>query len=184
MENDARQSVAFALAVKPPEFVLDVDVAPAGALTRLAAAINQRPKRAFGVLKTTNEYVGVVTEDAFEIWERRQRAVHAVGRVVPRRGGTRIEVRSAISPPTRVLLALFFGLYVAVAVGIALRSPDPAVTIDEIIIAAAGLIVLGVLFISAARRQRADLRAFLEGLFGHSAGRTSMPVGSTDAHSP
>jgi hypothetical protein len=161
--------------VNPPEFVLDVDVAPAGALTRLAAAINQRPKRAFGVLKTTNEYIGVVSDDAFEIWERRQRAVHAIGRVVPRRGGARIEVRSAISPPTRVLLAVFFGLYVAVAAGIALRPPDPAVTIDEIVIAAGGLIVLGVLFITAARRQRADLRAFLKDLFGESAGQSGSP---------
>jgi hypothetical protein len=151
--------------VNPPELVLDVDVAPAGALTRVAAAINQRPKRAFGVLKTTNEYVGVVGEDAFEIWERRQRAVHAIGRVLPRTGGTRIEVRSSIPPLTRALLAVFFALYVTVAAGIALRPPDRTVRPEELAIAAAGLAALIFLFVAAARRQRADLRDFLEGLF-------------------
>src|SRR6266566_4260094 len=101
---------------------LDVGTAPPGALTRISAAINRRPKRVFGVLKIENEYVGYVRADRFEIWERRQRAVHAVGTVAARGGGSHIEVRFVLPTRTRVLVVLFFALYAVVAVELSLRS--------------------------------------------------------------
>ena len=143
----------------------DVALAPERALQRLAVAIDQRPKRAFGVLKTQNEFVGAISGTDFEVWERRQRAVHAVGSAQPRAGGSRVVVRFVIPPVTRFLLVLFFALYVAVAVGIATQPPDTRIIADELIIAAAGAAVTGGLFYGAARRQTADLTSFLEAVF-------------------
>jgi hypothetical protein len=145
---------------------LDVATAPPAVLTRISAAINRRPKRVFGVLKIENEYVGYVHAERFEIWERRQRAVHAVGTVGARRGGSHIEVRFILPMRTRVLVVLFFALYAVVAVGLALRSPEDAVTTQELLAAVSGAVVLGAIFIVAAVRQRADLRRFVERIFG------------------
>ena len=66
---------------------------------------------------------------------------------------------------TRVLIAVFFGLYAVVAIGIALRPPDAVVTVEELLVAIVGAAILAVIFSAAARRQRADLRAFLESVF-------------------
>lgn len=149
-----------------PDWLLDVGVAPEAALARLEAAINQRPKRAFGVLKTQNEFIGAIARERFEVWERRQRAVHAVGLARPQRGGTRIEARFVIPPLTRGLLVAFFVLYVVVVVGIASQPPEPGLSTEELVIAASGALVTGGLFYGSARRQRADLREFLETVFG------------------
>src|SRR2546430_13632534 len=105
---------------------LDVGTAPSGALARISAAINRRPKRILGVLKVENEYVGHVHGDSFEVWERRQRAIHAVGTVKSRDGGSHIEVRFVVPARTRVLIVLFFALYAVVAAGLALRSSEDA----------------------------------------------------------
>jgi hypothetical protein len=148
-----------------PDWRLDVGIAPEAALARLEAAINQRPKRAFGLLKTENEFIGAIAQDRFEVWERRQRAVHAVGLARARRGGTRIEANFVIPPLTRGLLVAFFALYVVVVVGIASRPPDSALSAQELVIAASGAAVTGGLFYGAARRQRADLAVFLETVF-------------------
>ena len=144
---------------------LDVASAPQGALTRISAGINRRPKRLLGVLKVENEYVGYVHGDRFEIWERRQRAVHAVGTVEPRAGGSHIEVRFVLPMRTQVLVVLFFALYAVVAVGLALRSED-AVTGEELLAAVGGAVVLSVIFVLAAVRQRSDLMTFVERLLG------------------
>ena len=154
-----------------PDWLLDVGLAPEAALARLEAALSQRPKRAFGVLKTENEFIGAIAKDRFEVWERRQRAVHAVGLARPRRGGTRIEARFVIPPLTRGLLVLFFVLYVVVVAGIASQPPDPGLSAQELVIAASGALVTGALFYGAARRQRADLVAFLEAVFTERRGR-------------
>jgi hypothetical protein len=148
-----------------PDWLVDVGVAPEAALARLEAALNQRPKRAFGVLKTQNEFIGAIAQDRFEVWERRQRAVHAVGLVRPKRGGTRIEARFVIPPLTRGLLVAFFVLYVVVVLGIASQPPDRALSAQELVIAASGALLTAVLFYGAARRQRADLAHFLETIF-------------------
>lgn len=148
-----------------PDWVLDVGIAPDAALARLGAAINQRPKRAFGVLKTENEFVGVVSGTQFEVWERRQRAVHAVGDVRPGQEGARIELHFVVSAHTWTLLIVFFALYVVAAMGLAVQPPGTQLSAQELVIAAAGLAVLIGVFAAAAWRQRADLRAFVRGLF-------------------
>ena len=148
-----------------PDWLLDVGIAPEAALARLEEAINQRPRRAFGVLKTQNEFIGAIAQDRFEVWERRQRAVHAVGLTRPKRGGTRIEANFVIPPLTRGLLVAFFVLYVVVVAGIASQPPDPGLSAQELVIAASGAAVTGALFYGAALRQRRDLARFLETVF-------------------
>ena len=144
----------------------NVAIAPDRALHRLAAAINQRPKRAFGVLKVQKEFVGAVAGDQFEIWERSQRAVHAVGRVQPHGGGTRIEMRFLFPAITKVLIVVFFALYAVAAAGFAASGPGATETPAAVIIGSGGAVVLVILFTSAARQQRAELRAFVERVFG------------------
>jgi len=149
-----------------PAISIDVGTAPPGALARISAALNRRPKRVFGVLKVENEYVGYVHGDRFEVWERRQRAIHAVGTVKSREGGSHIEVRFVIPARTRVLVVLFFALYAVVAWGLAVRSSEDAVTAQELVAAVGGAVALGVIFVLAGFRQRSDLRRFVERLFG------------------
>ena len=144
---------------------LDVAIAPDAAIGRISANINRRGKRAFGVLKTANEFVGVVAQRDFEIWEKQKRAIHARGRVVARSSGSRIEVTFVVPTLTRLLLGLFFFLYALVAIGIATQPPDPSVSLGEVVIALAGVAVLVTLFVIGARSQRTDLRGFLERVF-------------------
>lgn len=150
-----------------PQWALDVAIAPEAALARLGGAINQRPKRAFGVLKTQKEFVGAIAAgEHFEIWERSQRAVHGVGRLLPVGGGTRVEMRFLVPPITKALIVVFFALYLVAAGGFALGSRDTSVALANVIVGVGGAVVLAILFASAARRQRADLRAFVERVFG------------------
>ena len=149
----------------PHTLFLDLAIAPEGAAARISAHINKRGKRAFGVLKTANEYVGMVTEGEFEVWEKQQRAVHAHGHIRARDRGSRVEVRFIVPTWTRLLLAIFFVLYALAAFGIATQPPDPSVSLGEVLVAIAGLGVIVVLFAFGARSQRADLRAFLERVF-------------------
>jgi hypothetical protein len=144
---------------------LDVAAAPEATLARISSGINKRSKRLLGVLKVENEYIGYVHGDRFEIWERRQRAVHAVGRVRGRKGGTHIDVRFLVPMRNRVLVVVFFVLYAVVAAGLAIRSAEDALTTQELVAAIGGALAIGVIFVVAALRQRADLRGFLERLF-------------------
>jgi hypothetical protein len=144
---------------------LDVAIAPHGALQRIAAAINRPRKRAFGVLKTENEFVGFLRDDTFEIWERQGRAIHGFGTIRGRRGGSRVEVRLALRGLTKVVVGLFFALYFLVATGIATQPPRPDVSVEEVAIALVGAAVLAAIFTASAARQRADLRRFLERTF-------------------
>src|SRR5437879_6321662 len=148
-----------------PNWSCEVAIAPQGALDRVAARINRRGKRAFGVLKTENEYVGSIGDREFEIWERQKRAIHARVRVVPVQRGSRLEVEFIAPLRTRVLIVAIFVLYALAALGIASGPPDPAITGTELVIAAAGAAALVVLFMVGARSQRADLRGFLERIF-------------------
>ena len=146
--------------MRPPDHVLDVAVAPAAALARVERKINKRGRRLFGILKTEKEFVGQVFDGGFEVWERQQRAVHLIGLVRARRGGTRVELRYVLAPVTRVVIVVFFGLYFVGTIGLAMREPDPAISITEILAIALGAVVLGGGFAYFARRQRADLKAF------------------------
>ncbi len=144
------------------EWSLDLAIAPDGAIGRIAAAINRPRKRAFGVLKTENEYVGFLRDGTFEIWERQGRAVRGLGAIQGRRGGSRVDVRLVLPRRTKFLVGLFFVLYVVVAVGIATQPPRAEVSIEEVAIAVGGAVVLGAIFTASAAQQRAELRRFLE----------------------
>ena len=147
------------------DWSIDLAIAPAGAIAKIASAINQPKKRAFGVLKTENEFVGFAHDDTFEIWERQKRAIHGRGTVRGLRGGSRIEMRLAPRGPTKLLVVTFFGLYALVAAGIATQPPRPEISIEEIVISLIGAALLAVIFASNAAQQRADLRRFLERTF-------------------
>jgi hypothetical protein len=146
------------------DWSLDIAIAPEAALPRVSSSINLPKKRAFGVLKTQPEYVGVIQGSDFEIWERQQRAVHAFGQVRGIHGGSRIELRFFLPPRTRILLAVFFVLYVIAALGIASNRADGLSGGDVVLVVGASLLV-ALLFAVAAQRQRTHLRSFIERLF-------------------
>jgi hypothetical protein len=149
-----------------PQWELDLGIAPEAAVARLGGAINQRPKRAFGVLKIQKEFVGAIASEHFEIWERSQRAVHGVGCFSAVSGGTRVEMRFLVPPITKALIVVFFVLYVMAAGGFVLGARDATVALANVIFGIGGAVALAILFTSAARRQRADLGAFVERIFG------------------
>jgi len=149
----------------PDDWSLDLAIAPDGARQRIAAALNRPKKRAFGVLKTQNEYVGFIREDTFEIWERQGRAIHALGTIRGRRGGSRVETRFVLPSFRKLLVGLFFALYALVAAGIATQPPGTDISAPEIVIALAGAGLLAAIFAASAEKQRTDLRRFLDGIF-------------------
>ncbi|MGH2498893.1 MAG: hypothetical protein ACRDF0_02190 [Candidatus Limnocylindria bacterium] len=147
------------------ELLLDIRMAPEGVAGRLRGAVNQRPERAFGVIKVKPEYVGLVRERDFEIWERRQHAVHAVGRIRARRGGSRIEMRAHVTPRTRLLAAAFFLILAVAVVGFNLRPREAEVSFLTLLVGPAGALVIAIVFLVSARRQGAALRRFVAELF-------------------
>src|SRR6185503_11902321 len=110
------------------------------------------------------EYVGVVDGRSFEIWERQQRAIHAFGQVTAVTGGGRIDVRLFTPPRTRILLGVFFALYLLAGLGITSGGPDGLSGGDVVLVVVAAAFVGAVFWLTAAR-QRALLRRFIEELF-------------------
>jgi hypothetical protein len=147
------------------DWSVDVAIAPAGAIAKIASAINRPKKRAFGVLKTENEFVGFTHGDTFEIWERQKRAIHGRGTVRGLRGGSRIEMQLAPRRLTKILVGVFFALYALVAVGIATQPPRTNIGIEEIVISLVGAALLAAIFAASAAQQRADLQRFVERTF-------------------
>ena len=147
------------------DWSVDIAIAPAGAMAKIASAINRPKKRAFGVLKTENEFVGFTHNDTFEIWERQKRAIHGRGTVRGLRGGSHIEMRSAPRGATKVLVGVFFALYALVAAGIATQPPRTDIGVEEIVISLGGAALLAAIFAASAAQQRADLQRFLDGTF-------------------
>ena len=147
------------------QWSLDVAIAPAGASAKIASALNRPKKRAFGVLKTESEFVGFVRDDTFEIWERQGRAIHGLGSIRGRRGGSRVEVRLVLPLIRKVVIAVFYVLYAIVALGIATQPPRPDISIEEFAVAVGGGVLLAAIFTASAARQRADLKGFLERTF-------------------
>lgn len=143
---------------------LDVRLAPEAVAGRIASAINRPPRRAFGLLKTENEFVGIVRGTEFEIWERRNHAVHAVGIVQGRRGRSRVELRTRLTPRTRWQLALFFALFALAVVAFALTPSDRPPLLPTPLVGVAGAAVLGAVFYVGANRQRADLERFVRSI--------------------
>lgn len=151
--------------MRPPDAALHVALAPAAVLATVERSVNRREKRLFGIVKTKKEFVGAVFDGGFEVWERQQRAVHLVGLVRPARGGTRIDLRFALAPVTRVVSVLFFAVYFVGTVGLSLREPDPGISAVELFAIVVGAAALAAGFLYFARRQREDLMAFVSGLF-------------------
>jgi hypothetical protein len=147
------------------DWSVDIAIAPAGAMAKIASAINQPKKRAFGVLKTENEFVGFTHNDTFEIWERQKRAIHGRGTVRGLRGGSRIEMQLAPRRVTTILVGVFFVLYALVAAGIATQPPRPEIGFEEIAIAVGGAVLLAAIFAASAAQQRTDLQRLLERTF-------------------
>ncbi|MDP9281185.1 MAG: hypothetical protein M3P38_03725 [Chloroflexota bacterium] len=147
------------------EWSLDLAIAPAGATAKIDAAINRPKRRAFGVLKTENEFVGFVRDDTFEVWERQGRAIHGLGTIRGRRGGSRLEVRLVLPRIRKIIIGVFFGLYALVAAGIATQPPRTEIGVEEVVIALVGAVLLAAIFAAGAAQQRAELRRFLERTF-------------------
>ncbi len=144
---------------------MTVAMAPDAAVARVRDAINRRPKRVLGVLKVEREYVGVVGGKEFEIWDRRDHAIHAVGRVRGQRGGTRIETAFTLGRRTQALLVLLFVAYAIAVVGILQLPAERPAPVPPVVIAVAGALVLAGGFLINARRQRSSLRHFISELF-------------------
>lgn len=151
------------------DLVLDVRVSRRDALSRIERAINQRPRRVLGVLKVDPEYVGVTSPSEFEIWERRQHAVHAYGRIDRRPGGARVSATFVQSRRSWALLAVFFGLYGLFGAGFVSRDAGPLGPLLSSVVLAVGGVAIALYFFLSARRQRADLRRFVTVIFAEVA---------------
>ncbi|MGH2472012.1 MAG: hypothetical protein ACRDG6_06370 [Candidatus Limnocylindria bacterium] len=147
------------------DLVLDVRLSPRDALSRLERAINQRPRRVLGVLKVNPEYVGVTSPSKFEIWERRQHAVHAYGRIDRRQGGARVSASFVQSGRSWTLLVVFFVLYGLFGAGFVSRDAGPLGPALSSVVLVVGGMAIAVYFFLSARRQRADLRRFVTVVF-------------------
>jgi hypothetical protein len=147
-------------------YVREIDVAPEALTSRLRARLNEQPRRLLGVVKVRPEFVGLVAANEFVVWERRQFATRAVGKVRGRRGGSRVEAHIALTRRARILSVVFFALFLFVSVGMLVRE-------DGLGLGPAGVSVLGLgialtvwIFYSASLGQRAALRRFLDAVFG------------------
>lgn len=146
------------------DYVRDIDVAPEGVASRLRGAINLKPKRVLGLLKVSSEFIGVVAEGEFAVWERSGHATQARGLIRPRRGGTRVEARIGLRQRTLVLGAVFFALFALIAYQLitSAEAPGGPAAVVFAVVAAA---FTAWLFWSASLRQRAALRRFLDEVF-------------------
>ena len=147
------------------DLVIEISVAPEALASRLRGRLNQRPKRALGILKVSDEWIGVVHGNEFAVWERRQHAMRAQGRIRGVRGGSRVEARIALTRRSAVMMVVFFVLFAVGAVGV-LSQPEglgisPATLVIALLAGFGTLIVFWV----GSLRQRAALRAFLADVF-------------------
>jgi hypothetical protein len=144
-------------------FPLDVPMAPAAVLSRISAAMQRSPRRLLGLLRVETEFRGFVRDDRFEVWDRYRHAVRGYGRVIARRGGSRIELRAEVTQRTYVMSALFFLVYAVLAVQIA--STAESGPIPSWAIAGAGAVVTLAIFAFSARQQARNLGSFVRGIF-------------------
>lgn len=147
------------------DLVIEAPLAPEALASRLRGRLDQKPKRAFGVLKVTDEWIGSVNGNEFTVWERRQHAMRARGRIRGVRGGSRVEARIALERRSAVMLTLFLALFAVGAIGILTQPRGLGVSPATLALAViAGLATLLVFWI-ASLRQRAALRRFLADVF-------------------
>ena len=117
------------------------------------------------MLKVSDHWVGVVSGTQFVVWEKQQHATRAEGRIRGRRGGSRIEAHIGVTRRTRILTVVLLVLFLVAAAGILGREGSLGLTPAGLTVAAVGAVVTLTLFWASALRQRAALRAFLNGVF-------------------
>jgi hypothetical protein len=157
------------LAVSPiagESYVREIDIAPEALTNRLRSRLSERPRRLFGVVKTRPEFVGLVAANEFVVWERRQFATRAVGKVRGRRGGSRVEAHIAFTRRAGVLSAVFFSLFLVVSIGMLAREDGIGLGPGGLAVLALGVALTVGLFYQASISQRAALRRFLDAVFG------------------
>lgn len=147
------------------DLLFEVPETPETLTGRLRARLNQRPKRVLGVLKVSDEWIGVVHGNQFAVWERRQHAMRAQGRIRGVRGGSRVEARIALTRRSALMLVLFFLLFTVGAVGVLSQPEGLGISPASLFIALlAGFGTLLVFWIGSLR-QRAALRSFMTEVF-------------------
>jgi hypothetical protein len=147
------------------ELLFELPETPESLTSRLRGRLNQRPKRVLGILKVSDEWIGVVHGNEFAVWERRQHAMRAQGRIRGVRGGSRVEARIALTRRSAAMMVIFFVLFAIGAVGILSRPEGLGLSPATLVLAAlAGFGTLLVFWIGSLR-QRAALRAFLADVF-------------------
>jgi hypothetical protein len=151
------------------EYVRDVAVAPEHLIGLLREELAKKPKRALGVLKTGDEFRGMIAGTEFAVWERQQHATRAIGRIRGRRGGSRIEASISLTRRSRILTVAFFVLFAIGAYAVLERGEGfrtDATGISLAIVAGAATLVM---FWLVSLQQRARLRRFLDRVFGAAA---------------
>jgi hypothetical protein len=99
------------------------------------------------------------------VWERRQHATRAEGRIRRVRGGSRVEARIALTRRSAVMMVVFFVLFAVGAVGILSQPQGLGISPATLVLAVlAGFGTLLVFWVGSLR-QRAALRAFLGDVF-------------------
>lgn len=147
------------------DYLLELPVAPEALAGRLSAAINKRPRRAFGVVKVHSEWVGLVAGNEFVVWEKQQHATRAQGRIRGVRGGSRVEARITLTRRALILTVVFFALFAVGALGLLGREGGLGLGPAGLAMATLGALVTLAIFWAAALGQRAALRRFLDGVF-------------------
>lgn len=147
------------------DLVIEISVAPEALTSRLRGRLNRPPKRVLGILKVSDEWIGVVHGNQFAVWERRQHAMRAQGRIRGVRGGSRVEARIALTRRSSVMMVIFFVLFAVGAVGILSQPEGLGISPATLVLAVlAGFGTLLVFYVGSLR-QRAALRVFLADVF-------------------
>lgn len=160
---DALRRAALA-PIRGERYAREVAAAPEAVEATLRGAINRPARRALGVLKVSDEWVGAVAAKEFVVWERRGHATRAHGRIRGRRGGTRVEVEIAVTRRTYVLTVILFALFAVASWGLLAREEGMGFTPGGIAVAVAGGLVTLAFFWTSSLRQAAALRRFLDGV--------------------
>jgi hypothetical protein len=143
------------------DYVRDAPVAPEAIASRMRSLINTPPRRMLGVLKVRAEWAGVVAGTEFVLWEKRDHATRAVGRIRGRRGGSRVEAHIGVTRRTWVLMVVFFAMFALASFGLLTRIEGLGITPSGISVVALGALVMLTYFWTASLRQRAALKAVL-----------------------
>ncbi len=143
-------------------YVREVAAAPEAVEARLRERLGRPPKRMLGVLKVSDEWVGVAAGKEFVVWERRAHATRVRGRIVGRRGGSRVEATIALTRGTYVLTVVLFTLFAIASFGLLAREEGLGLTPAGIAVALAGGLATLAVFWTASIRQAAALRRFLD----------------------